>query len=230
LAIACEKCNQKKSNMTAVEFGYPELMDKAKAPLKDAAAVNASRWSLWRTLTAEGYKVACGSGGRTKFNRTNQKYPKAHWIDAACVGTSGAQVRLTPAMSPLVIKATGCSSRLFCQRRDKWGFRLKTKSGELAKPRQRARVHNGFQTGDIVRIVKRTGNDRGAHVGRAVMQASGRGQIARWRKDQDTGKRKYWPINFHARDVVRLLQHADGYGYSFGESTVSEQAMIAQTS
>ena len=37
--VSCQPCNQKKSDQTAAEFGYPEVEKQAKAPLKDAAAV-----------------------------------------------------------------------------------------------------------------------------------------------------------------------------------------------
>jgi len=43
LTIACRKCNEAKGNQTAAEFGHPDIQAKAKAPMKDAAAVNASR-------------------------------------------------------------------------------------------------------------------------------------------------------------------------------------------
>lgn len=39
LTLACEPCNQRKGNQTAAEFGFPHLMDAAKAPLKDVAGV-----------------------------------------------------------------------------------------------------------------------------------------------------------------------------------------------
>lgn len=51
---------------------------QAKAPLLDAAAVNATRWELFRRLKATGLPVETGSGGRTKFNRTTRGLPKAH--------------------------------------------------------------------------------------------------------------------------------------------------------
>ena len=54
---------------TAAEFGYPEVEKQAKAPLKDAAAVNATRWEIWRRLEATGLPVEVGTGGRTKYNR-----------------------------------------------------------------------------------------------------------------------------------------------------------------
>lgn len=40
LTLSCEPCNQKKSDQTAAEFGYPEVEKQAKTPLKDATAVN----------------------------------------------------------------------------------------------------------------------------------------------------------------------------------------------
>ena len=70
LAIACRKCNEKKSNQTAEEFGCPEVQKQAKAPLKDAAAVNATRWELYRRLQATGLLIEVGTGGRTKFSRS----------------------------------------------------------------------------------------------------------------------------------------------------------------
>ena len=39
LTLSCQPCNQKKGNQTTAEFGYPEVEKQAKAPLKDAAAV-----------------------------------------------------------------------------------------------------------------------------------------------------------------------------------------------
>ena len=77
LTIACENCNQRKGNQTAAQFGHPEVEKLARAPLRDAAAVNASRWSLWREIKGLGQDVECGSGGRTKLNRTIQGYLKS---------------------------------------------------------------------------------------------------------------------------------------------------------
>src|SRR5512140_2426807 len=44
LATACDPCNDDKGTKTAAEFGHSEVQALAKRPLKDAAAVNASRW------------------------------------------------------------------------------------------------------------------------------------------------------------------------------------------
>ena len=63
------------------------MLAQAKAPLKDAAAVNATRWELFRRLQATGLPLETGSGGRTKYNRSVRVLPKTHWLDAACVAT-----------------------------------------------------------------------------------------------------------------------------------------------
>jgi 5-methylcytosine-specific restriction endonuclease McrA len=88
LTLACEDCNQRKGTKTAAEFGFAEIEQQAKEPLKDAAALNATRWILIDRLKGFGLPVETGSGGLTKYNRTERDLPKAHWIDAACVGKS----------------------------------------------------------------------------------------------------------------------------------------------
>ena len=63
LTLACTPCNRAKNNQTAEELGDPLILSKAKQPLKDAAAVNATRWKLWRGLTDLGLPVEVGTGG-----------------------------------------------------------------------------------------------------------------------------------------------------------------------
>ena len=46
LTVACEDCNQSKNNLTAAEFGLPSIQKLALRPLKDAAAVNATRYTI----------------------------------------------------------------------------------------------------------------------------------------------------------------------------------------
>src|SRR5262249_37049948 len=46
LALACKPCNDAKGTQTAAEFGRPEVHSQAKAPLRDAAAVNSTRRAL----------------------------------------------------------------------------------------------------------------------------------------------------------------------------------------
>ncbi len=89
LAVACRKCNEKKGNKLIENFlkRKPNILKKIKAQtkksLKDTAAVNATRYAIGNALKQFGLPVSFWSSGRTKFNRTQQKYPKDHWIDAA---------------------------------------------------------------------------------------------------------------------------------------------------
>ena len=86
LTIACKPCNDAKGTRTAEEFGFPHIQAQARAPLRDAAAVNATRWALYHRLVQTGLPMETGTGGRTKWNRTTRELPKTHWTDAACVG------------------------------------------------------------------------------------------------------------------------------------------------
>ncbi len=125
LCLACELCNIKKGTKKIEEFLHkkPDVLKKvlaqAKRPLKDAAAVNSTRWALFNQLKKTGLEVATGSGGLTKFNRTRLQLPKTHFFDAACVGDTPELLAL--ANQPLLIKATGHGSRQMC-RTDKFGF------------------------------------------------------------------------------------------------------------
>ncbi len=127
LTVACEDYNQRKNNLTAAEFGHPNIQKQALRPLKDAAAVNATRYAIGAALKTLGLPISFWSGSRTKFNRTQQCHAKAHWIDAACVGESGEHVRLDSSMQVMPVKATGHGSRQMC-RMDRFGFpRLRLK-------------------------------------------------------------------------------------------------------
>jgi 5-methylcytosine-specific restriction endonuclease McrA len=89
LALACHDCNQAKGNRDIKEFlaNKPDILSRilkqAKQPLKDAAAVNSTRWALFNKLKATGLPVETGTGGRTKYNRVRFNLPKEHWLDAA---------------------------------------------------------------------------------------------------------------------------------------------------
>lgn len=193
LTLACHGCNQRKGNKTAEEFGHPAVQKQAKQPLKDTAAVNAARWATWRMFQATGLAVEVGTGGRTKFNRTSQGYPKAHWIDAACVGASGAMVKLYSGLQPLQIKAVGRGGRQMVNS-DKYGF-------PRGKAKQAKRVH-GFQTGDMVVAVLPKGKYAGRYTGTVSVRSDGDFKIngkvehANWRH-------------------CRVIQRADGYNYGF---------------
>ncbi len=140
LTLACAGCNQRKGPRTAAEFGFPEIEQQVKEPLKDAAALNATRWALLERLKGFGLPVETGSGGLTKYNRTKRDLPKAHWIDAACVGKSTPAQVITDVVILLEIKATGHNTRQMC-RMDKYGFPRTSAKGP--------RTIKGFRTGDM---------------------------------------------------------------------------------
>lgn len=164
LALACHECNQKKGSLTAKEFGYPNIQRHSLKPLRDAAVLNATRYAIGTALKTHGLPISFWSGGRTKYNRIKQDYPKAHWIDAACIGESGEQVRLDPKIRILKTKATGHGSRQMCTT-DKYGFPIRHRSNK--------RTHFGFRTGDIARVVVPRGKHTGVHIGRLTIRAKG---------------------------------------------------------
>jgi hypothetical protein len=148
------RCNQRKSNQDVDEFlkdgpaRLARILAHLKAPLKDAEAVNATRWALNARLRALGLPVECGSGGLTKYNRVRRGLPKTHWLDAACIGRSTPEHLNVKGVMPLQIMATGHGSRQMCNV-DRFGF-------PCSKPKGAKRVQ-GFQTGDLVRAVVTSG-------------------------------------------------------------------------
>ncbi|AFY61962.1 RNA-guided endonuclease IscB [Synechococcus sp. PCC 6312] len=200
LTMACHACNQSKGNQDIRDFlfGKPELLQrilrKAKAPLKDAAAVNSTRWALFNALKATGLPLTTGTGGQTKFNRTRLDLPKAHWLDAACVGQVDALKVLTS--KPLLITAKGHGTRQMCGT-DKFGFSTRHKS--------RVQIHKGFQTGDIVRATVTAGKKIGFYVGRVLCRASGSFDIA-----TATGR-----VAGISHKYCKAMHKKDGYAYVF---------------
>ena len=168
LCLACEKCNQKKGTQAIEKFlaKKPDVLKgilaQAKRPLKDATAVNSTRWALFNRLKETGLPVLTGSGGLTKFNRTRLGLSKSHWIDAACVGQVESLEVLTG--KPLLIKATGHGTRQMC-RTDKFGF--------PSRYVPRTKFVKGFQTGDIVKVVVTDGKKIGVYVGRVAVRSTG---------------------------------------------------------
>jgi 5-methylcytosine-specific restriction endonuclease McrA len=190
LTLACDECNKKKGNRSAAEFGYPQLMDKAKAPLKDAAAINTTRWALWRSLAALDLPLEIGSGGRTKYNRSRLGLAKSHWADAACVGASTPDQLRIHGTIPLLIRAVGHGRRQQCRT---------NASGLPLGHKPRARTFLDWKTGDIVRAVIPTGKYTGRHSGRIAIPFRPSFQL--------NGQ-----IDVHPRYLTRL-QRADGYDY-----------------
>ena len=212
LTLACRPCNERKGNQPIEAFlkGRPARLNRiqaqAKAPLQDAAAVNATRWALFNVLKATGLPVETGSGGRTKYNRTRLDIPKTHALDAACVG--GVDQVHDWNRPVLAIKATGRGS--YCRTRT---FKNGFPRGFLMRQK---RVH-GFQTGDWVRAEVPTGKKAGVHLGRVAIRRTGSFNV------QTPGGTVAGLSYRHCR----VLQRADGYGYYVQPKPLTEEARRA---
>jgi len=204
LTLACEPCNIAKGTREIKAFlaNKPDvatrILAQAKAPLKDASAVNATRWELFRRLQALGLPLECASGGLTKFNRLSQGLEKAHWIDAACVGKSTPPCLSLHGVVPLLITATGSGNRQMCGT-NKYGWPVRHRS--------RQKHHYGYQTGDMVRAVVPSGRRVGEYIGRVLVRATGSFDIQTTQgRVQGISHRFFTPL--HRRD---------GYRYQKGE-------------
>jgi len=199
LCLACKKCNQQKGTQLIEQFlaKKPEVLKRvlaqAKRPLKDAAAVNSTRWTLFNQLKATGLPVSMGSGGLTKFNRIRLNLPKSHWLDAACVGKIDGLEVLTS--KPLLIKSTGLGNRQMIQS-DKFGFPRK---GYQAK-----RKVKGWNTGDIVSVVS------GKHSGLSGVRL----KTVRFKGNFDI-RRSDKKIISVSRNDINAVHRKDAYDYKF---------------
>ncbi|MDJ0746875.1 MAG: RNA-guided endonuclease IscB [Xenococcaceae cyanobacterium MO_167.B27] len=208
LTIACVPCNQAKSNLDIREFlaDKPSVLKRvlaqAKAPLKDAAAVNSTRWKLLKSLKETGLPVTTGTGGQTKFNRREQKLEKRHYLDAACVGDTPQLEILTN--QPLLIKCAGHGKRQIVHV-DKFGFPRINKSGELVRKSALVKQVKGFQTGDIVKAVVTGGKKIGSYLGKVAVRSSGSFNIKTITQTVQGISHKYCSI----------VQKKDGYTYGF---------------
>lgn len=190
LVLACHECNRAKGNRTAAEFGHPAVEAQAKAPLRDAAAVNATRFALVRELEKLGLPIGGWSGGRTRWNRARFCLPKTHALDALCIGDlAGVDAGR---LKTVVITAMGRGR--YCRTNvDECGF----PRGYLMRQKQ----VRGIKTGDRVRAAVPAGFAAyGTHTGRIAVRARGQFRM---------GKVQGIPARF-----CRILQRADGYDYA----------------
>ena len=200
LALSCHACNAAKGERTAAEFGHPEVAAQAKQSLRDAAAVNATRYALCDELRALGLPLTTWTGGRTRWNRARFGIPKTHALDALCVGeVAGVQ---PGHHRTLVISAKGRGQ----YRRtnvDAHGF----PNGYLMRRKQVL----GFKTGDrVLAMVPQGYAAAGTHRGRIAVRAN---------KQFRMGK-----IQGIAARFCRKLQAADGYDYAVVATTLHGEA------
>ncbi len=95
LTIACHRCNQKKGNKTAKEFGHPEIEEQCNKPLKAAAFMNTVRWELVKRLK-DLYGIASVNhtyGYITKRLRIELGLEKSHVNDAFAISKGTDQER-----------------------------------------------------------------------------------------------------------------------------------------
>jgi 5-methylcytosine-specific restriction endonuclease McrA len=213
LTLACHACNQEKGRQSLADFfktskrlkphrhRLDRVLEQCKKPLRDAAAVNATRWALYRALVDTGLPVEVGTGGRTKYNRHTLGIPKTHALDAACVGRVE---RLSNWQIPtLVVKSTGRGSYQRT-RLSRYGF----PRGYLMRQK---RVQ-GFQTGDVVRAIVPKGTKAGTWLGRVAVRKTGSFNI----------QTVNGAIQGISHRHCQLIQRADGYGYHLQPLTLKE--------
>ncbi|MBA2946252.1 HNH endonuclease [Streptomyces sp. PSKA28] len=205
LTLACGPCNQTKGARPVAEFlsRRPHVLERilrqVKAPLRDAAAVNTTRWRIADQLQSIGLPVYTWSGGRTQYNRMTQCLAKSHTLDALAVGyieDDRSIVRYPKTVLVAAAMGRGSYSRT---RPDRNGF------PRLRLPR--SKQYFGYSTGDLVQAVIPTGMHAGVKVGRIAVRATGRFNI-RCAQGVIQG--------IHYRHM-RLLQRAEGYGYTTRE-------------
>lgn len=198
LTLACAPCNLKKAAQDIALFldkdpqRLAKIQAQSKRPLRDAAAVNATRWKLLNALKDTGLTVRTGSGGLTKFNRSRLVIPKTHALDAVCVGEVDFVEQWQK--PTLEIKATGRGSYQRT-RLNRFGF----PRGYLTRQKR----IKGFQTGDMVKAIVTKGKKVGTYVGRVAVRASGSFNI-------QTLEDLVQGIGYR---YCTLIQRGDGYGY-----------------
>ncbi len=213
LTITCKPCNKVKDNLQPQEWlkqlqrssqkldqiraaNLPKILAKLKAPLKDAAMMNATRWALYDHLKKTGLLIECGTGARTKKQRIDRKLPKTHYYDACCVGASTTTNIIINQKYVSIWSAIGRGTRKMCNT-DKYGF--------PQSHRTRQKLFFGFQTGDIVKTDIPKGKYKGRFVGRVAVRSSGYFDIK-----NGTGKRICQGISWR---YMQVLQRNTGWQY-----------------
>ncbi len=216
LTLACGPCNTKKAahdiNMFLAKdpVRLARILKQAKAPLRDAAAVNATRWALLGAMQKTGLPVTTGSGGQTKWNRSRLGIIKTHALDAACVGAV-LDVRGTSTPT-LRVKCTGR------------GARCKTRLNKFGFPRAyltRSKTAFGFRTGDMGVATVPAGKHQGVHKGRLAIRMTGNFNL-------QTGIEGATTVQGISHKYCNIAQRTDGYGYAWTIIQLQPQPQKAQ--
>lgn len=194
LTLACHKCNKAKGNMTAEEYGHPEVQKQVQKPLRDAAIVTATRWKVYNVLQKTGLHVECGTGGRTKYNRVKLGLPKEHYYDACCVGVSTPDNLFMKTDDVLIIKAKG---------RGKHCRTLVNASGFPRGHMVRQKQFFGFTSGDFCKANVLSEKKIVVYKGRVACRKTGKFVICTEQGRIDGINHKWFVA----------LQKSDGYEY-----------------
>jgi hypothetical protein len=168
----------------------------AKAPLKDATAVNATRWELFRRLVRRACRSSAARAGAPSSTARRAGCPRrTGWTPR--VGASTPEVLDVAGVRPLLAEACGHGKRPR-QNLDKSG-------SPRGEPAPRPKTSFGFRTGDIVRADIPNGKHRGMHVGRIAIRHSPSFRMG--------------SIEVHSKYLAAVYR-ADGYNYSLSEAIV----------
>jgi 5-methylcytosine-specific restriction endonuclease McrA len=213
LTVACTKCNQKKSNQDIKEFlkkdqnRLKRILENVKITPREAAHVNQTKTELLRRLTLLGLPIETGSGGLTKFNRTQQGLEKTHFNDAACVGESTPRLQFKE-LKPLFIKATGQGKHVMrtSSEKESSGFPSINEQGQIIGHKKRVSNYFGFKTGDIVKAENTKGKNKGIYTGRICCRETGKFDLK--------VKEREKPVSVNYKKC-KHIQKNDGYSYNF---------------
>jgi 5-methylcytosine-specific restriction endonuclease McrA len=198
LTIVCQDCNQAKGNTLIEAFladrpeRLQEILAHIQKPLAASAVVNTTRKCLIGKLCETGLPIATFSGGLTKFNRSQLSVPKAHALDAACLGR--VKELKAWAIPIFCIKATG---------RGSYQRTRITKKGFPRGYLPRNKTVQGFRTGDLVKALVPKGNKRGLYTGRVAVRTSGSFNI----------QTQNGTVQGISHRHCRCIYRADGYTY-----------------
>lgn len=208
LTLACHACNQAKGDRDIRDFllqkpsTLERILKQVKQPLKDAAAVNATRYAIVRMAKGLCDSVKCWTGGRTKYNRCSQGLEKAHSIDAACIGESGQSIDLRT-HEPLLVTCKGHGNRQ---------ARRVNASGFPAVKRAKDVFHH-VGAGDIVKVSidkDRKKVKAGIYTARVKTPNKNGCEVL------INGNR----ISFSTMKDVHFVYRNDGYGYAFSDCEI----------
>jgi len=207
LVPACIPCNTSKGSQPIEQFlshdplRLARIRNQLKTPLKDAAAVNATRWALFQALSSLALPLQAGTGGQTKFNRKRYDLPKTHTFDAVCVGMMDTVVTISNSNRAILV--------ITCMGRGSYQRTRVTANGFPRGYLMRGKRARGFATGDLVIASVPKGKHTGTHTGRVAVRATGSFNI---QKSNDV-------LQGISVRHVRLLQRNDGYRYCLSPSS-----------